>query len=391
MKIKPPTSQRDSEAGETTARRGFLTAGKHRAGKPASSRRSGAGETTALRGFHTAPMNFEALDWSRLDRLRGRFLDERFSPTPYWQDETDLEMYDATFAERIGWKWDAVLRELAHRGWEPPAGAELWDWGCGSGVAGRRMLAAWPQHFRSLRVTDHSPIAAEFAARRAGEIVPAMPITTGQPASVSSARPFILCMSHVWNELPADFQGRLLDLATQASAVLWVEPGTHSTARALQQVRAQLLARGSRVVAPCTHGAACGLLAPGNERHWCHHFAEPPPAVFADSDWVRFAHRAGIDLRSLPYAFLVLDHRSRSESEPADLQRLLGSPRVYKGFARAMLCGADGVVDRELPKRISPGIYTAWNKGRGGVLYRVTGTGVRANQIEAWPTKLSSA
>ena len=331
-------------------------------------------------------MNFEALDWVRLDRLRETFLSERFDSGAYWQDEQDLELYDATFGERIGWKWDAVLRELAVRGWEPPAGSELWDWGCGSGVAGRRVLSTWPQQFTSLRVTDHSSLAAAFSARRAVQQIPGLPVSGSPPEWGEGMRPFVLCLSHVWNELTSEVREHVLDLASAAIAVLWVEPGTHTSARALQEVRMRLLARGSHLVAPCAHGAACGLLAPGNERHWCHHFAEPPSGIFADSDWVRFAHRAGLDLRSLPYAFLVLDRRmpSTADSNSDSWQRLLGSPRVYKGFARALFCGVGGVAEWEVPKRSAPAIHKAWDKGRGGVLYRVEGTAGRVTQIEPW-------
>ena len=33
------------------------------------------------------------------------------------------------------------------------------------------------------------------------------------------------------------------------------------------------------LIAPCTHQAACGLLVPENERHWCHQFALPPSGI----------------------------------------------------------------------------------------------------------------
>ncbi len=331
-------------------------------------------------------MNFEALDWARLDRLRGKFINEAFGASAYWQDETDLELYDQTFGERIGWKWDAVLAELTRRGWSPPPASELWDWGCGSGVAGRRVLAQWPHQFSTMRVTDLSPLAAAFAARRVAKFAPDLLVSTVPPAPPASSRPLVLCVSHVWNELTVDGREQLLQLASEATAVLWVEPGTHGTARALQQVRAELMVRGGHVVAPCTHASACGLLAPGNERHWCHHFAEPPAGVFADSDWVRFSHRAGIDLRSLPYAFLAFDRRPQPSTATHHVQRLLGSARVYKGFARALFCGADGVAEWEVPQRSAPAVHKAWGKARGGVLYRLDGKAGRVNQIEPWPS-----
>ncbi len=317
-------------------------------------------------------MDFEALDWPRLERLRALFLGEQFEPGPYWREAEDLAVYEVTLGERIGWKWDAVLRELKARGWQPPAGCALWDWGCGSGVAGRRVLAAWPGAFSGICVTDHSPVATQYALRRFQEQWPELHGCSESPAGET---PYVLCVSHVWNELtPADRE-ELKRTAAQAQAVLWVEPGVHSVARDLQAVRGFLMeAGGQRVVAPCTHQQACGLLSAGNERHWCHHFADPPPEIFANSDWVRFGHRAGIDLRALPYAFLVTESATAVPvgPTPAGLQRLLGKPRVYKGFARPLFCGAAGVRELEVFRRTAPAIYKAWLKERGGDLYEVS-------------------
>ena len=84
-------------------------------------------------------MNRDEIDWSALEKLRAAFLAGTAGATDYWQSETDLANYDATLAQRIGWKWDYVLAELSRRGWLPPGG-ELLDWGCGSGIAGRAFL-----------------------------------------------------------------------------------------------------------------------------------------------------------------------------------------------------------------------------------------------------------
>ena len=84
-------------------------------------------------------MNRDAIDWNALERLRKAFLGGTAGAIDYWQSENDLASYDATFAQRIGWKWDYVLHELTRRGWSPARG-ELLDWGCGSGIASRAFL-----------------------------------------------------------------------------------------------------------------------------------------------------------------------------------------------------------------------------------------------------------
>src|SRR6185436_6300502 len=121
-------------------------------------------------------MNLEAIDWAALERMRMAFLEGMAGKSDYWQSESDLASYDATFAQRIGWKWDYVLEELACRAWRPPPGPLL-DWGCGSGVAHRAFL----DHFgneavTSLNLWDRSPLAMSFAQKRAKDKYPGLPV-----------------------------------------------------------------------------------------------------------------------------------------------------------------------------------------------------------------------
>ncbi|MBC8041633.1 MAG: hypothetical protein H7Y06_13900, partial [Opitutaceae bacterium] len=175
-------------------------------------------------------MNWDQLDWSALDRLRAGFLSGSATSGPYWQSASDLAAYDLTYAERIGWKWDALLRELTLRNWKPPANTTLIDWGCGSGIAGRRVLAAFgPAHFNALHVWDHSEHARTFAATKARETFPSLPVTAPSSLDPSAlAAPYTLVLSHVFNELSADQRTALLALVSGAQAVLWIEPGTHA-------------------------------------------------------------------------------------------------------------------------------------------------------------------
>src|SRR5215207_8947175 len=109
-------------------------------------------------------MTWAELDWKSLDRLRERFLAGDLKAGPYWETPADLANYDFTYGERIGWKWDHVLRELKLRGWQPDV-RDVFDWGCGSGVAARRVIAALgADRFAALTVWDHSPLACAYAA-----------------------------------------------------------------------------------------------------------------------------------------------------------------------------------------------------------------------------------
>lgn len=291
-------------------------------------------------------MNFEDLNWDILDRLRATFLEGKPARRAYWTCDEDLAQYDVTYGERIGWKWDAVLADLRDLGWTPPGTVDrVLDWGCGSGIAGRRVLKAF-HSLRALELHDRSPLAVAFSVRRARA---AFPDVTVHPATSAptDAHGALLLLSHVCNELDARAEARLLSLVTTAAAVLWIEPGTHAIARRLQGIRERL--KDSRdIIAPCTHATSCPLLAPGHERDWCHQFAPAPPWVFTDGHWVRFARRAGVDLRSLPYASLVIQGRSPGVTpwvypRPS---RVLGRPRHHKRGVDWIECSSDGAVRR---------------------------------------------
>ena len=301
-------------------------------------------------------MDWTKIDWKALDRLRRAFLDGTAGTLDYWRSEGDLASYDATFAQRIGWKWDYVLSELRRRGWTPPKDVLL-DWGCGTGIAGRAFL----DHFgveavTSLALSDRSSLAVSYASRAAQSKYPQLDFFLGIPA-----RPGTLLLSHVLTELTPEQIEELVKLVETATTIVWVEPGTYEASLTLIAIRERLRSR-FHVVAPCTHAARCGILAPGNERHWCHHFASPPPGVFTDPEWSRFAHLMGIDLRSLPLSFLVLDRRP-APVPPPDAVRIIGNPRFYKPYALLLGCDEQGVRDRRLSKRQSPEDFRRIKKG----------------------------
>jgi len=301
-------------------------------------------------------MDWTQLDWNALDRLRDGFLSGNAARGPYWTSLNDLANYDLTYGERIGWKWDAVLTELRTRGWAPPAGLSILDWGCGSGIAGRRVVRAFGvERFARLLVWDHSPLACDFAFESAQREFPGF-----QTEHFSTDKPIgLLVLSHVLNELTPAARAELLALAHQSEAVLWVEPGTHAVSRDLAMLRDQLRDR-FNIVAPCTHASDCPLIDAENARHWCHFFAPAPGGIYADPNWVRFGQQAGVDLRSLPYSFLVLERktlRPGSTSLPPEASRVIGRPRVHKAHTDLLACDKTGLNDLKLFKRTDPTLH----------------------------------
>lgn len=314
-------------------------------------------------------MDWTKLDWAALDRLRDGFLHGGAAAGPYWQSESALASYDLTYGERIGWKWDQVLRELTMRGWTPPDQSTVLDWGCGSGVAGRRVIAHFgPERFSALQLWDHAPVAVDYAEQRARADFPQLRAEAVTPGFLQGDGPIgLLLISHVLNELSTDALAALRGLILRAQTVIWVEPGTSEVSRGLGTIREAVKAE-FNVVAPCTHQGGCPMFQTGNERHWCHFFAPPPAEIFANSDWVKFGQRAGIDLRSLPYCFLALDRRKFAP--PAGAARIIGRPEHFKPYTRFLNCDAGGLAELTLPKRANPALFKELDRTKRPLVYR---------------------
>ncbi len=301
-------------------------------------------------------------DLARLQRLRQRFLGFESEPhwarTSYWQDERDLALYDQTFAERIGWKWDAVLQELQSRDRTPARGSVL-DYGCGTGVASRRWLAAQGTSSEfPMYLWDRDLKAREYAALSTRKQYPGLEVVLALPN-----RPVdVLLLSHVLDELDESELARVLELARSARSVIWVEPGSRVTSRRLSLIRDDLIAT-HEILAPCPHASACGVLVPGRESDWCHSFATELPPVATDADWVAFGRAVGVDLRSLPYSFIALE---RSSGRPgAANARILGRPRLSRGRACLTLCMESGLVDADFLERTDRALFRGWERDRG--------------------------
>ena len=303
-----------------------------------------------------------SFNWALLKKLRSHFLSE----TPglhqdYWENAEQLEQYDETFAQRIGWKWDAVLRELKDLGWTPgDAKPYLLDWGCGTGIASRKLLTYFPAPlFSGVQYWDRSRLANSYTREKLKAIAGPVPVKEGAERENPNL-PFVLVVSHVLNELQQHQLGsELMTLISQAQTVIWVEPGTPAISRRLIELRENL--RGPlQLWAPCPHQAQCGLMALENQRHWCHHFAEAPAEVFQSADWARFGKEMEIDLRSLPLSYLVFDRRP----PPARPPRLIGRPRMYKGYALALRCSAADVHEMKILKSEHPELVKSFKKNK---------------------------
>jgi hypothetical protein len=301
----------------------------------------------------TIPWVISSDDVEILHRLRRRFLDSSPGTPDYWTGERDLSVYDTTYARRIAWKWSWVLRDLIALGWTPPSGP-LVDWACGTGVAARTVLSQFPEYEPcTVHPIDRSRRAVEFATSRIEALGTDVVRSGAAPDDIG-----LLVVSHVIDELNEAAVEHVLALARRATSVIWVEPGDRVSSRALVGVR-ERLRPDLNIIAPCTHQAPCGMTDDG----WCHQFASSPLEAFTDPGWSRFAAVTGIDLRSLPVSFLVLDRRPAPERRPHQV-RLIGRPEITKPEAIVTACDEAGVSRRRITKRGLPDAYRQARKGR---------------------------
>ena len=68
---------------------------------------------------------------------------------------------------------------------------------------------------------------------------------------------------------------------------------------------------------------------------------------------------------------------------PDGCSRVLGEPRVYKGFAKVLSCQRDGVRELELQKRVAPKVHRAFKDGSAPSLWRWREEGGRIVELES--------
>ncbi len=303
----------------------------------------------------------DPIHWNDLRELRDLFLADLPLERPYWTSLHQMSDYDRTLGERIGWKWDAVLKELKLRGWSPPT-RTLTDFGCGTGIAVRRMLAAFPGAFDRVVLMDHSAIATGFARNKIQEEFTGIPVELKNPTETPEGTVLI---SHVLTELTENAQADLAERLQSADAVVWVEPGTVRCGKALVQQR-EILRKTFTLVAPCPHQGECGLLLPENEAHWCHHFAPAPSAAHQDPFWGHFRRELNLDIGPVAYSFLVADKTAAGDG---GLSHLIGKPLRAPKFLRVLSCQKEDIAELVASRR-SGDIYRPLKQPASPAVYR---------------------
>jgi ribosomal protein RSM22 (predicted rRNA methylase) len=126
--------------------------------------------------------------------------------------------------------------------------------------------------------------------------------------------------------------------AKTRDTLLIVEPGTPAGYARIIALRAQLIALGAHVAAPCPHDGGCPLIAPD----WCH-FTQRLPRSRAH----KALKDAELPFEDEKFAYVALTRTSIAR-HPA---RVLAQPDVGKVEVTAKLCTPEGLVVAKIPRR----------------------------------------
>ena len=305
----------------------------------------------------------KSINWQLLNELRTRFLDQ--SPESkrrdYWDSAELLALYDQTFAQRIAWKWLAVLDELIRKqSLVFPKHPKILDWGCGSGIAARTFL----KYAENFGITepevfffDRSKKALSFAIEQVQQEFSEI---TAQVWDANKDTPDILLVSHVLNEINEIQLQQLKQLTLQSSFTIWVEPGIYEVSRKLLECR-EFFKGDLHIIAPCPQQGVCPMTQEQHTHDWCHNFAPVPAEVFQSSFWSSFSKNLKIDLRSLPVSFLVLSQGNKKIPNIAN--RVIGKMKKFKPFQSALVCTKAGSLEAcKVTKRRDPELYKQLDK-----------------------------
>lgn len=150
----------------------------------------------------------------------------------------------------------------------------------------------------------------------------------------------LVTLAYVLDELEPAERTTLVDALWTAARNLLViiEPGTTAGWRRILDARAQLIAAGAHIIAPCPHALACPIAEPD----WCHFSAR-----VARSRVHRLAKGGEVPWEDEKFAYLVA---SRTPA-PASPARVLSPPLTAKGRVELKLCQPDGSAAHRLITR----------------------------------------
>jgi len=324
-----------------------------------------------------APLATSALTAAIIDRSK-RYTSERERLAAPSDRVADLAARAVFFTVADAMKIAIPLGELAGRDALPARRPlRVLDLGAGCGAMSLGLVAslvsdATGEASFSIIAIDRDVDAlriAGSAVRRFAEhhrLVVGITTRVADVATTSLPSSDLVVMGTVLNELaPAEriaLVQRALAAALPDGAVIIIEPALRDTARALHELRDDILrAGGAHVFAPCTRqGAPCPMLAHADD--WCHEdrAVTLPPRT---AELARLTHLRDSGMK---FPYLVLRHSALPLVDAAHAWRVVSAPFVQKGKQEVFGCSDAGRVPLRLLKRNRSDANRAFERTRRG-------------------------
>jgi ribosomal protein RSM22 (predicted rRNA methylase) len=233
----------------------------------------------------------------------------------------------------------------------------LLDVGAGPGTASWAAQDLWPSIDRATLIDRNSPLLA-IARRMAAQTPLATDFVLSdlQSALRDVAAADLVIAGYALTEVASNALPAVLEKIWQLAHgwLVIVEPGTpQGFARALA-CRDYLIAAGGHIVAPCSHAAACPLLA---TTRWCH-FSKRLPRSRAHL----FAKEGNLSFEDEKFSYLVA---AKDKPVRKPYRRILATPHVTKGQVSLSLCAPERIEERIIPRRDKAAYKAAKNYAWG--------------------------
>jgi ribosomal protein RSM22 (predicted rRNA methylase) len=233
----------------------------------------------------------------------------------------------------------------------------LLDIGAGPGTASFAAAEAFPS-LRGFALLDHNSALRVLASELARETtrMDQMTYAAGDARSTLAQADAadLIVASYIIGELTETERSELVAIAWRKTndTLLIVEPGTPAGYARIMAARAQLIADGAHVAAPCPHDFVCPLTPPD----WCH-FAQR----LARSRAHKELKGAELSFEDEKFSYVIVT-RAAVTNRPG---RVLAEPTVGKVEVAAKLCTEGGVTMARVPRR-DKGAYAAARRWRWG-------------------------
>jgi ribosomal protein RSM22 (predicted rRNA methylase) len=167
----------------------------------------------------------------------------------------------------------------------------------------------------------------------------------------------VVVLSYTIGELANASQIVALGWAAAKQLLVVIEPGTPRNFEQVARVRAELIARGAHVLAPCPHELACPMAAAND---WCHFAAR----LERTSEHRRMkGGELGYEDEKFSYVAFAKGH-----SRPAEA-RIVRHPITHSGFIRLTLCTDAGLREQTV-RRSQKEAFRAARRAKWGDEWR---------------------